>query len=259
MLMTQTRLEDWYMQLERVAPCQIGSRPESMIVIDIETDNSGYWPLPDIRVMQNAGKHKLLAHLNIAVAQDHRPYWHPTWRQEPPFWMTKWAVFDGGRPVQYWNPTWQKMILDMISHAVKSGFDGLYLSGVGEFARQSSQFPNAAKDMGKFLRRIHTFAREQGAADGFRIIAENAGELIYDQQVRKLLAGVAQNGLLFNDRGEAVQAPNYSKTRALLTLARTTNLPVFVYENVKTELEKEHAVKELKRMGFSPFVTIRGS
>jgi len=252
----QTTLHSWFMCLQHATPRGIAEREEHLIVIDIENDNSAFWQVPEVRTMKANGKHKVLAHINVALAEDHRPYWKANWRQSPPPWMSRYSTFELGHPVQFWNREWQTKVYDLVLKAIRAQFDGVYLAGVGLYTIHTKVRTTAHQDMGQFIRGVSEYAKSQGN-ESFMIVAENAGELIYDEPARNVLAGVAQTQLLYSTQGERISAPNYSKTRALLTLAKASGLPVYVHDVVRSQEEYEFAIKELRRMGFSPYVTIR--
>lgn len=76
-------------------------------------------------------KRKVMAVLNIAVAEDARPYWQPSWKLKNPAWLrfpdTK---NPAGTVVDYWNPEWKRIIGIYFKSIMDLGFDGVVLQGL---------------------------------------------------------------------------------------------------------------------------------
>jgi uncharacterized protein (TIGR01370 family) len=249
----------WHFARDTESVAALSTTDADVIVIDIEDHNGNFRSLADIRAMQQEGRRKVYAYINIGVAQDWRSYWKPQWADKPPKWLYRYSSFEGGHPVAFWTKDWADIVHGLLQRATKVGYNGVYFGGVGLYSLHLRAHPLAGTDMSRFVQHLAGYIEGRAGDHDFDIIAENPGELVYDEKLRSVITGVAQTGLLFNEKGERIIASNFSRTRALLTLAQSYRLPVFASERVPDAVAQEEATRELQRMGFIPYVEIRGT
>ena len=92
------------------------------------------------------GRRLVAAYMSVGEAEDYRPYWQASWKDDPPGWLWKQnADWEGNFRVRYWQKEWQDMLLgspgsylDMI---LAAGFDGVFMDVIDVFY----EFENLAK------------------------------------------------------------------------------------------------------------------
>ncbi|MBT4889584.1 MAG: hypothetical protein HON65_08535 [Rhodospirillales bacterium] len=197
---------------------KITKSSHDLIVIDYipsESENTDY-PIAEVIDEWHDAKHakRVLAYIDIGQAESYRTYWQDDWEVGDPAWITGedpdgWAE---NYPVAYWHKNWQAIWLGkdgIISRIVEAGFDGVYLDwieaysdpGVAIVAKKDGV--NAQDAMVKFITDIAYQGRKQ--RPGFLVVGQNALELVYRDDYRHVVDGVAQEQTWFD--GGADNAP----------------------------------------------------
>jgi cysteinyl-tRNA synthetase len=206
----------------------------------------------------------LLAYLSIGEAERYRPYWHPEWydQAKKPAWLDKenrrWA---GNYLVRYWDPEWQRLIFgtpeSYLDRVVAQGFDGVYLDRADAYSQWRKENRSAQADMVTFIARLSEYARKM--KPDFRVILQNAEELLEDKTLFATVDGIAKEDLLFGVR--RAEEPNQPKevewSIELLRLAREGSRKVLVVEYLKDPTKMAVAAVRLLDEGFVPYFAPR--
>lgn len=84
----------------------------------------------------------VFAVLNVAQAQDTRPYWNLSWKLKSPYWLRFPVANDASSViVDYWNPEWKKIIGFYFKEIVDLGYDGVVLEGLNTHATYERIIP----------------------------------------------------------------------------------------------------------------------
>lgn len=124
---------------------KIGKTNYDMIVIDPFFHFKNPFSNEDIQSLKSKriGSRRLVfAHLNIAVAEDTRPYFEPVWKMGKPRWLRFQSKNNpAGIIVDYWNKEWKKIIGVYFRSIMDLGFDGVVLSGLSEHSTYERLIP----------------------------------------------------------------------------------------------------------------------
>ncbi len=88
----------------------------------------------DVKELQTkkiGSKRLVFAVLNVAVAEDTRPYWEKGWKPRDPAWLRFASKDDPDKiVVDYWNPDWKRIVGIYFRGIMELGFDGVVLQGL---------------------------------------------------------------------------------------------------------------------------------
>ena len=114
----------------------LGDTNYDMLIIDPFFRFSIPFTKADVKELQTkkvGAKRLVFAVLNMAKAQDTRPYWEKTWKQGDPAWLRFQSKTDpSGIIVDYWNPAWKRILGVYFKSIMDLGFDGIVLQGIDE-------------------------------------------------------------------------------------------------------------------------------
>jgi cysteinyl-tRNA synthetase len=190
---------------------RIANSAYDMVVVDYipsESENTDY-PMTEVVARWHNAEHPklVMAYIDIGQAESYRSYWHGDWQIGDPDWITG-GDPDGwveNYPVAYWRDEWQSIWLDddgLIAQIVASGFDGVYLDwveaysdpGVAKVAAHDGI--DATHAMVNFIADIAALG--QRSHPEFLVIGQNAIELIYRADYRRVVDGVSQEQTWFD-------------------------------------------------------------
>jgi uncharacterized protein (TIGR01370 family) len=96
----------------------------------------------DLQQIQDSGT-RVMAYVNVAVADDSRPYWDAAWTTDgsaagevtdaAPAWLGGQPSNEFGRIVDFTDPDWQAIVIDQAVELVQSGFDGVFLDDFAQY------------------------------------------------------------------------------------------------------------------------------
>lgn len=87
----------------------------------------------NLQSKQIGARRLVFATLNVAVAEDTRPYWETTWKISSPRWLRFQSKTNpAGLVVDYWDPDWKRIIGIYFRSIMDLGFDGVVLQGLDE-------------------------------------------------------------------------------------------------------------------------------
>lgn len=235
-----------------------------MLVIDMTDNTRTPYParvLKQLRTKPDGKRRNVLAYLNIGEAEMYRYYWRLAWMTDPPAWLVgRNQAWRGNFRVRYWRSDWQNIIYkapqSYLEAIVDAGFDGAYLDNVDAYYEMTSENPQAKAQMIAFVEEIAKTARSR--RPDFKIVVQNAEELLAAPDYLSTIDGIAKEDLLFGVQGEGIrnQPEDIRHSGAHLQLARRENKPVFVVEYVDAGAVSA-AREELRQYGFIPYFAER--
>ncbi|RME79507.1 MAG: hypothetical protein D6784_00620 [Chloroflexi bacterium] len=287
---------------------QIVDSEYDMVVLDFipsEVNNTGYPMAEVVDALHNAARPKqVLAYIDIGQAEAYRTYWQSDWQVGNPDWIVG-ADPDGwadNYPVAFWEDEWQEIWLGedgYLAAIMEAGFDGVYLDWVEAYsdenvalaAEQAGIDPRQA--MVEWVQAIAEFCRAR--RPGFVVVAQNAAELVKNDDYRQTIDGIAQEHVWFDGgannhppgdcplpRTEAEvdtaayrdslspecrrvydEFPNSTlhasseEYLAYLTFARYKGLPVFTVDYALKPENVAWVYQTSRQLGFIPFVGSR--
>lgn len=182
-----------------------------MIVLDFipsEANNTDYPMAEVVSGLHNAPTPKLvLAYIDIGEAEDFRTYWEASWEPGDPEWIVGYDPdgWEGNFPVAFWWDEWQEIWLGnggQIEAIVDAGFDGVYLDWVEAYSDEQVIDAAAADGLDAREEMIWwvTDIAERGRSldSGFLVIAQNAAELVTDDDYASVIDGLAQEQVWFD-------------------------------------------------------------
>ncbi len=182
-----------------------------MVVIDYipsERDNADYPIAEVVRRMQQAEHPKLvIAYIDIGEAEDYRTYWQPGWEIGDPDWIIALDPdgWEGNYPVAYWREEYKALWLGeggYLQGILDAGFDGVYLDWVEAYSDEnvlstaSVEGIDPRREMIRWVGEIATYARTREPA--FIVIAQNAAELIQNDDYVEIIDAIAQEQVWFD-------------------------------------------------------------
>jgi len=259
-------VNDFLYQLQNLNLTKVGASKFDLVVMDNSRDGSGpldYTPAQISGLRNSAGGPKvLLAYMSIGEAEDYRFYWKSGWKPGSPSWlMATDPDWPGNYPVRYWDARWQKIIFGSpaayLDRILAQGFDGVYLDlvdGYWNFPRR----PTARQEMVDFVKAISAYAKSK--RPGFKIVPQNAAELVKDPAYLAAIDGNGQEELSFgyNTVDEAVTPPAVQKqmlTNLDKVVAAGKLVLVVDYTRVQARIDKAYALS--KAHGYVEYCTVR--
>ena len=251
--------QSWCDQLSEVDATVLNQISCDVLVIDADDALAAHpaKTLQQFRVGPSGHRRNLFAYLSVGAAEAYRNYWEHQWILDPPRWIVgpnqEWP---GNFRVRFWRRDWQAIVYNGLNAVLNAGFDGVFLDNVDAYQELSSENSNARAQMIAFVTEL---AREAiTKRPEFKIIVQNAEELLAWPEYLQAIHGIVKESLLFGIQGEDVRNPaeaiDYSTQ--LLGIARRQGKPVFVVEYISEDLV-ESARNEIRQYGFVPFFAER--
>lgn len=157
----------------------------------------------------NAAHPKIvIAYIDIGQAEDWRTYWQPDWGIGNPEWIVANDPdgWEGNYPVAFWDEEWQDIWLDpqdgYIQLLLDAGFDGIYLDWVEAYSDENvidaadEAGVDAEDEMVEWVRALGEYGRLQNP--NFIVIAQNAPELVENDEYTAVIDGLAQEQTWFD-------------------------------------------------------------
>lgn len=253
------------------AVAELGKSGRDVLVLDEFFRENEPYTKKDLESIRSAQPgRKILAYLSIGEAENYRPYWQKSWKENPPAFLLKENPdWPGNFRVKYWSPAWQALILASLDRILQAGFDGIYLDIVDAFEgfeydpashdwRDDLTNPETGNtyraDMIAWVDRLAGHARS--AVPGFWIVPQNATQLLGKPAYGALINGIGVEDLYTDDN--RIQSTKDSRERsAFLGSLLSAGKPVFVIEYATREKPQMHAIREAHAQGFSLLITDR--
>lgn len=254
--------------LANPSPALISASGFDMAVVDYSRDGSGAhaFSRDDVALMQrkpDGGRRVVLSYLSVGEAEDYRFYWKAEWSTTPPSWMeAENPDWEGNFKVRYWDPDWKRIIFGSpdayLDRIIAAGFDGVYLDIIDAYWYfQEKGRKTAAKEMTNFVMELAAYARAK--VPGFRIVPQNAEDLMVDPAYLATVDGLGKEDAFFGWDGDGV--PNADESTAWimqhLKLITDAGKPVFLIEYPSDPARIREAYKKGKDAGLIPYSTVR--
>lgn len=258
------QVKSWGYQLRAIDPAAIAKSSYDVVVIDFANHGQPFTreEVERMRLKPDGGRRQILAYMSVGEAERYRFYWHPTWYLQPPAWLgpenEEWR---GNYLVRYWDSDWQKVVFGSpgayLDRILAAGFDGAYLDRIDVYAEWEKEKADAARLMKAFVAALSAYAKQRDPK--FQIVAQNAEELLEDDDYLATLDAVAKEDLLHGvDHTDAANSSDdVSHSVALLQKARREGKTVFVVEYLCRREQIEQSRQRLTNLGFVPYFSAR--
>lgn len=254
--------------LANPSPALISASGFDMAVVDYSRDGSGAqaFSRDDVALMQRKpdGERRIvLSYLSVGEAEDYRFYWKPEWSVKAPSWLeAENPDWEGNFKVRYWDPDWKRIIFGgpdaYLDRIIAAGFDGVYLDIIDAYWYfQEKGRKTAAKEMTDFVMELAAYARAK--VPGFRIVPQNAEDLMVDPAYLATVDGLGKEDAFFGWDGDGV--PNADESIAWimqhLKLITEAGKPVFLIEYPSDPKRIREAYENGRDAGLIPYSTVR--
>jgi cysteinyl-tRNA synthetase len=277
----------YVLQADRLASTRTGAVQKlaecgrDLIILDaaFNTETGGAWtPLEINTIRQRKYGRQVVAYLSIGEAEDYRPYWQKSWDANqdgrpdagaPSFLNTENPDWPGNYRVRYWQPAWQEIILRQVDQILAQGFDGIYLDIVDAFEfyeydgvkkdwidyrRNAETGRTFREDMIAWVGKVAQRARIKNPA--FRVIPQNAPQLLEDAPYRELISGIGVEDL-FVAGTKLRTKKQWSYVMSFLALMKPQGKPVLVIDYPKSPAIYPSAFSLAAKNGFTMLLTDR--
>ncbi len=116
-----------------------------IIVMPALYDNETTFSSDDIeriRFKHNGSKRLLIAILNVSEASPADYFWNRDWKQGDPIWLERKSFSTQDAYItQYWHPKWQEILSHYFRDIIRSGFDGVFFTGIENYQYFERQTP----------------------------------------------------------------------------------------------------------------------
>jgi cysteinyl-tRNA synthetase len=253
-------VRSWGYQLQRLDLASLAASRFGGVVIDyvhLAKGNRPFRPSEIKRLAErpDGGRRIVLAYMSIGEAETYRFYWQHRWLASPPAWL------GGENPrwrrnyiVRFWQDDWQQIVLggpgSYLDRIIKAGFDGVYLDRVDVYAEWQSERPRAKAEMIAFVRQIAEEARKR--KPGFKVVVQNAEELVDDREYLAIIDGLAKEDLLFGEKQEeeANEEDEIAYSIGQLQKVKAAGKAVWIIEYLADAKQREVAARRLADLGF---------
>ena len=80
--------------------------------------------------------------MNISEADPQMYYWKKSWKRGSPGWLVRPSyVSKDAFIVEYWNPEWRRLLGNHLQGIIRTGFNGIFLTGLQNHAYFEKQLP----------------------------------------------------------------------------------------------------------------------
>ena len=270
------KARSWGYQLSGLNVARAARSPYDLLVVDGTTGLDVDRPFTKAEVNRlkrkpDGSRRLVISYLSIGEAEDYRPdYFSREYlTEDAPDWLMKEnPQWKGNRVIRFCTEGWQRTILgdrygrnvynsvelSPLYRLIELGFDGVYLDRVDVYAEVRRQCPDAENRMVDFVARLAAHARKRNP--NFMVILQNAEELLVHPKMRRAIDAVAKEDLLYgndysqrrNSRDDIRDSIRYLKK------ARRAGRPVFVVDYIKNRSKIRRAKREIKALGFIPYI-----
>jgi cysteinyl-tRNA synthetase, unknown class len=264
-------VQTWGYWLSSFAINGVAASPHDLLVIDNGVSPDGRFQreraadeMARMKVRPDGSRRILLSYLSIGEAERYRPYWQPDWYDpaKKPTWLgDENPDWPGNFHVRYWHPDWQQLIFgapdSYLDRILAQGFDGIYIDRADAFFLWEHGRTSARDDMAAFVTRLADYARRKDPQ--FMIVMQNAEELLDNDQVMKVVDGIAKEDLLYGiDKPEQPnKAGDVRWSLKFLQLAQKAGRKVLVVEYLSNPDKMAVAAKRILYEGFVPYFAPR--
>ena len=98
--------------------------------------------IQSLKFKKNGTTRLVLAEMNISEADPQMYYWKKSWKRGSPGWLVRPSyVSKDAFIVEYWNPEWRRLLGNHLQGIIRTGFNGIFLTGLQNHAYFEKQLP----------------------------------------------------------------------------------------------------------------------
>ncbi|HEY3110656.1 MAG TPA: MJ1477/TM1410 family putative glycoside hydrolase [Chloroflexota bacterium] len=217
-----TAVHNWVYWLDRPRLDQIGASAFELAVIDYSADRTagGEFTAAQIDALRSGQcSRRVLAYINIGLAESYRFYWDPTWRTGNPAWLGEEDPdWPGHYFIDFWDPAWRQIMYRYLDRVVAQGFDGVYLDRIDSYG----DVPGHERDMVELVRGMAAYARARSPlGEDFGVFAQNAEQLaVGHPEYVAVLTGIGREETYFAATDQATSGPQRAAAETALDVVR---------------------------------------
>jgi cysteinyl-tRNA synthetase, unknown class len=264
-------IASWGYQLQNLNIDTAAHSPFDALVIDTTLDGSDDTALTsaDLARLQRKSdgtRRHVFAYLSIGEAESYRSYWDKQWKRTKPAWLLgenpEWKE---NYAVCFWDPGWQGIMCGSpearLDRVIAAGFDGVYLDKCDVFddlkrryKAQAASRSDIQGDMVAFIASMSAYAKARNPS--FKVIMQNAEDLLERDDLRAVLDGIAKEELVYgaDTPGKLNKADDFESSRDMLNLMHADGKLVLVVEYLDDHSKIEHAAQMLDPLGFVLYI-----
>ena len=260
-----TNINDWGYQLQNIDIEEIRATKFDLLVLDYSSNGeaSGEFTRNDLTALKDgSGSSKLIiAYLSVGEAEDYRYYWQEDWKSGSPEWLDEenpnWS---GNYKVKYWYVEWQNIIFgsqdSYLDKIIAAGFDGVYLDIIDAYQYYEERgYSNARDDMINFVIAISDYAHKTKGMNDFGIFAQNAEELVENENYLDALTGIGREEVYFEATNEKTSVQHRDAIEKYLDMVIAANKLVLTVDYCTKQecIDEAYTLAEAK--GYIPYCT----
>lgn len=246
----------WAYQLQG-NPSSLEQHDADIAVVDIDHVQSEA-ALKRIKLKPDGSRRVVLSYLSIGEAETYRRYFKTCCVSATPTWLT--GITQGWADnflVRYWENEWKEIVKSRLLAIVSAGFDGAYFDRIDSWEAFRDTLPSARQDMIDFVRELAATARQVNP--DFKVVVQNAEELLADAGYLDVIDAVAKEDLLFgvkHDRSRNEESIVDSSLRHLARAKQKGKAVLVVEYDVPVEA-RDDVAEEIRQHGFVPCIARR--
>lgn len=222
----------------------------------------GIFDIDDIRLtssqintLHNQDK-TIFSYVSVGEAVTYRDYWQENgWDRNPPdLLLSKNPNWDSYN-VKFWDPKWQEIVIEQVERIAKAGYDGMYMDVVDVYTVDAVKdayhgSSSARQEMIDFVKILSAHAK---AIDpDFKLIANNAQDLLTDVSYLKAIDGVGNESLYYSSNNNRV---NWTEGNLdLLEHAMNAGKLILDIDYPTSDAAQESFIKMAVEDGVIPFI-----
>lgn len=222
----------------------------------------GIFDIDDIRLtpsqintLHNQDK-TIFSYVSVGEAVTYRDYWEENgWDKNPPdLLLSKNPNWDSYN-VKFWDPKWQEIVIEQVERIAKAGYDGMYMDVVDVYTVDAVKdayhgSSSARQEMIDFVKILSAHAK--AISPDFKLIANNAQDLLIDASYLKAIDGVGNESLYYSGNNSRV---NWTEGNLnLLELAMDAGKLILDIDYPTSDAAQESFIKMAVEDGVIPFI-----
>ncbi len=260
------RAKNWHYHLDKIDIDELSKVTADLIVMDSAREGGRTLltkaEVERVKIRPDGSLRLVIAYMSIGEAEHYRYYWKADWNDPKqsatrPTWLGKAnCAWPDNNAVNFWRLEWKKIIYagpdSFVARIAKAGFDGVYLDRVDIYEQYLKAVPDAEGEMVKFVTELAAAGRASNP--NFRVISQNAEDLLQYRHYRRVIDGLGKEDLLYGHDGTGQRNPakdidwSYGRLKRLLA----DHKPVFAVEYLVTREAIADARRELGERGLVP-------
>jgi len=204
-----------------------------------------------IRKLQERGT-KILAYVNLGMAEEWRSYWKERWRRSPPRWIAeKSREWDGEYVVMFWHPAWKRIIRKILKSIAREGYDGILLDNVDVYEYWEGRGYRAVENLLATIKWIRL------TYDGEIYVNIGSGlKLLYNKEFINLVDGILREEVWASYKG-AIDPEETREILNALTYAKQHGKGVVILDYSNDEHVINVILSRCEALGFKCYIGSR--